>query len=323
MSIKEQVLARLLCAEDALSGEELARQFGVTRNAVWKAIVALREEGYEIEAVTNRGYQLRNADERFGEVAIRKYLNTQSFGQMIETHEEIDSTNTRAKQLAMQGAEHGTLVCARRQTGGRGRFGRHFHSPEDSGIYMSLILRPQLGAERAVMITSMAAVAVARAIERLSDVQAQIKWVNDVYINGRKACGILCEAGLDFESQQLEYAVVGIGVNVAKMEFPEELKSIATSIGNESDVKVSGMRLIAEICNEMEKMYPQLATGTFMQESRARSNVIGRQILVLRGEEQFAAEAVDIDDQGGLIIRTAEGLQTVQSGEISVRWNQP
>lgn len=323
MSMKEQVLARLLCAEDALSGEELARQFGVTRNAVWKAIVALREDGYEIEAVTNRGYQLRNADERFGEAAIRKYLNTQSFGQRIETHEEIDSTNTRAKQLAMQGAEHGTLVCARRQTSGRGRFGRHFHSPEDSGIYMSLILRPQLGAERAVMITSMAAVAVARAIERLSDVQAQIKWVNDVYINGRKTCGILCEAGLDFESQQLEYAVVGIGVNVAKMEFPEELKSIATSIGNESDVKVSGMRLIAEICNEMEQMYPQLATGAFMPESRARSNVIGRQILVLRGDEQFAAEAVDIDDQGGLVIRTAEGLQTVQSGEISVRWNQP
>lgn len=323
MSMKEQVLARLLCAEDALSGEELARQFGVTRNAVWKAIVALREDGYEIEAVTNRGYQLRNADERFGEAAIRKYLNTQSFGQRIEAHEEIDSTNTRAKQLAMQGAEHGTLVCARRQTSGRGRFGRHFHSPEDSGIYMSLILRPQLGAERAVMITSMVAVAVARAIERLSDVQAQIKWVNDVYINGRKTCGILCEAGLDFESQQLEYAVVGIGVNVAKMEFPEELKSIATSIGNESDVKVSGMRLIAEICNEMEQMYPQLATGAFMPESRARSNVIGRQILVLRGDEQFAAEAVDIDDQGGLVIRTAEGLQTVQSGEISVRWNQP
>lgn len=320
MSTKEAVLSALVKAQGAVSGEKLAQELGISRNSVWKAIAQLREEGFEIEAVTNRGYRLVAESDAVSEAGIRRWLTAKELGAVIEVHDVIDSTNTRAKALAAQGAGHGTLVCARSQTGGRGRFGRHFHSPDETGIYMSLILRPKMPAERAVMITSMTAVAVARAIERLADVKVEIKWVNDLYIKGKKVCGILCEAGMDFESGQLEYAVAGIGVNTARAEFPEEIRDIATSVGNVCGVDISKNRLIAEICGCMEELYGQLADGGFMEESRARSNVIGREIVVLRGSERIPARAIDIDDQGSLVVETAEGVQVVRSGEVSVRW---
>ena len=193
------------------------------------------------------------------------------------------------------------------------------HPALDSSVYITYVLRPKLLAERAVMITSMAAVAVARAIELVADVAVQIKWVNDLYIAGKKVCGILCEAGMDFESGMLDYAVLGIGVNVAAMRFPPELEPIATSIGNECGCEVSRSRLIAEISNQLEALYGQLDTCAFMAESRARSNVIGRDVLVLRGDERFEARAVDIDDQGRLVIQTPAGLRRVGSGEISLK----
>ena len=320
MSTKEAVLAALIEAQGEISGERLAQQLNISRNAVWKAVEQLREEGHRIEAVTNRGYRLAEDSDVVSEAGIRRWLKAEKLGANIEVHPVIDSTNTRAKTLAAQGAVHGTLVCARTQTGGRGRFGRKFHSPDAGGIYMSLLIRPGLPAEKAVMITSMTAVAVARAIERLADVKVEIKWVNDLYIAGKKVCGILCEAGMDFESGQLEYAVVGIGVNTARAEFPEELQNIATSVGNVCGHDISKNRLIAEICNCMEELYDQLNDGAFMAESRARSNVIGREIVVLRGEERIPARAIDIDDQGSLVVETAEGFQTVRSGEVSVRW---
>lgn len=318
MSTKERVLAALTKAENALSGEALAQELGVSRNAIWKAIEGLRADGYEIDAGTNRGYRLIKGADVITEAEIRRHL-TGGLGCAMELHAEIDSTNTRAKALAAQGAEHGTLVCASSQTGGRGRFGRKFHSPDGGGIYMSLILRPRIPAEQAVMITSMTAVAVARAIERLADVKVGIKWVNDLFIAGRKVCGILCEAGMDFESGQLEYAVVGIGVNTARAEFPEEIRDIATSIGNVCGHDISRSRLIAEICNCMDGLYPALGTNAFMEESRARSVVLGKRIAVLRGDSRFAATARDIDDQGGLVIETECGTEVVRSGEISIR----
>jgi len=258
-------------------------------------------------------------DDAVTEAGIRRWLTAKTLGSRIEVHHEIGSTNTRAKELAAQGAPHGTLVCARQQSGGRGRFGRRFHSPAGSGIYMSLILRPEMPAEQAVMLTSMTAVAVARAIEKLADVQVMIKWVNDLYISGRKVCGILCEAGMDFRSGRLEYAVVGIGVNTGKTEFPPEIADIATSIANVCGTEVSKNRLIAEICGELERLCDMPGNGDFMQESRMRSNVIGRKITVMRGDESFPAVALDIDDQGGLVVRTDEGVQTVRSGEVSIR----
>ena len=319
--IRDEVLRQLLDSSEAISGSTLARNLGVSRNAVWKAIESLRMEGYDIQAATNRGYTLAAGADVLNRVEIARWLKKGEIGTPLEIYDEIDSTNIRAKELAVQGAAHGTAVLARQQTGGRGRFGRKFFSPENSGVYISFVLRPSLPAERAVMITSMAAVAVARAMERVADVKASIKWVNDVYLGTKKACGILCEAGLDFESGQMQYVVAGIGVNVGRMDFPPELREIATSISNECGRDISRSRFCAELINEMNALYPQLESGAFMAESRARSNVIGRDIVVLRGEERYPATAVDIDDRGNLLVRREDGSEAVlQSGEISVRF---
>ena len=319
MSTKNDVLRTLMEAEGSISGERLARRLGVSRNSVWKAIEQLRQEGYTIEAATNRGYRLSAAPNRISQPEIERWLTSRTIGARMELHSLLDSTNTRAKALAATGAPHGYLVIAESQSGGKGRMGRSFFSPEHSGVYITYVLRPKMLAERAVMITSLAAVAVARAIEALADVDVKIKWVNDLYINGRKVCGILCEASIDFESGGLEYAVLGIGINVTKMAFPEELKDIATSIENECSAPVSRSRLIAEISNQLEALWDQLQTGEFMAESRARSNVIGRDVLVIRGDERFMARALDIDEAGRLVIRARDTVSRVGSGEISLK----
>ena len=319
MSLKNEVLAALMESGGTVSGAELARRLSVTRNAVWKAVEQLRGEGYAVEAVTNRGYRLAAEADIISEAGIRHGLAAREMGQSMEIHESIASTNTRAKELAAKGAPHGFLVAADTQSGGRGRFGRPFFSPERAGIYISFILRPRMPAEKAVMITSMAAVAVAQAIEALADADVKIKWVNDLYISDRKVCGILSEASMDFESGQLEYVVLGIGVNVGRIGFPEELRNIATSIFNETGAAVSRNRLIAEIANQLETLWDGLETASFMDEFRSRSNVIGRQVAVLRGSERFEAVAVDIDDQGRLVVRTDAGLEYLGSGEISLK----
>ena len=319
MSTKNEVLEALMVETEAISGERLARRLGITRNSVWKAIEQLRGEGYVIDAVTNRGYRLAEVPNRISEPEILRWTTARTLGRRLEVHQKLDSTNTRAKQLAAQGAPHGYLVCADSQDSGRGRFGRAFFSPEHSGIYITYILRPQMPAEQAVMLTSLAAVAVARAVEAVSGLEVGIKWVNDLYVNGRKLCGILCEASMDFESGMLEYAVLGIGINVARMDFPPELAEIATSIGNECQAQVSRSRLIAEISNQLEALYPQLETGAFMAENRARSIVIGRDVTVLRGDASIPAHVLDIDAQGRLVARTESGVIRVGAGEISLK----
>lgn len=319
MSTKNDVLSALLNEETSISGERLARKLGISRNSVWKAIEQLRADGYAIDAVTNRGYRLIDMPDRITEPEILKWTTSSIMGKRIEAHDRLDSTNIRAKQLAAQGAPHGFLVCADSQSGGRGRFGRSFFSPKHSGVYITYILRPAIPAEQAVMITSLAAVAVARAIEALCDVEVKIKWVNDLYIGGKKVCGILCEAGMDFESGMLDYVALGIGINVAKMTFPESLQDIATSIGNECGQNISRSRLIAEISNQLDAMYPQLETGAFMAESKARSIVIGRDVTVLRGGDTFSAHVLDIDEQGRLVLRTEAGISRLGAGEISLK----
>ena len=319
MSTRDDVLRMLMEEEKSISGERIARRLGICRNSVWKAIEQLRGDGYDIDAVTNRGYRLKSAPDRVAIPEIERWLNTSAIGAKMEMHPTLDSTNTRAKALAAGGAPHGYLVIAESQSGGKGRMGRAFFSPPHTGVYITYVLRPDMLAERAVMITSMAAVAVARAIEALADVDVKIKWVNDLYINGRKVCGILCEAGMDFESGALEYAVLGIGVNVAAISFPPEIAGIATSIENECGRPVSRSRLIAEISNQLEALYSQLETGEFMAESRARSNVIGHEVLVLRGNERYRATAVDIDERGSLVVRTPEGVRRLNSGEVSLK----
>lgn len=257
--------------------------------------------------------------EALSEESIRAYLTAKTFGSKLILLEETDSTNNDAKRMAAEGAIEGTTVLANRQTAGKGRLGRSFFSPEEKGIYMSIVLRPQVALESSTLITSMAAVAVARAIDKTSGVYAQIKWVNDVFLNGKKVCGILTEGTVDSESGQLVYAVLGIGVNVGCMEFPEELRAVATSVGNEAGRQIQREILIAEILNQLEELYGTLASGGFLEESRKRSLVIGKEIKVVGTEQSYPARAVAIDELGQLVVETEKGRQTLHSGEVSVR----
>lgn len=319
-SLKEEVLA-LLCenAGNPVSGSEMAARLGVTRNAVWKAIRQLTAEGCRIEAATNRGYTLADAGDLLCAPLVRKDLNTARLGRTLIIEETLGSSNELAKRLAAKGAVDGTVVIARQQTGGKGRRGRSFFSPPGSGLYMSLLLRPSLAAADAGLLTSLTAVAVAEAIESLSPITVGIKWVNDLFVGGKKLCGILTEASMDMESGTLEYMVVGIGVNVGRIDFPPELSEIATSIENENPQPVRRAALAAAILNRLEARLSSADTGAFLEESRRRSIVLGKTVTVIQGTASYPAKAIGIDEEGRLILQTADGVRHLGSGEISVR----
>ena len=239
--------------------------------------------------------------------------------------EETDSTNRYLKELAVNGAKEGTVVIANQQSAGRGRLGRSFFSPGEKGIYMSILLRPEITLERSVLITSMAAVAVARAIEQVCGLPAKIKWVNDIFLNNRKVCGILTEAGINYEKGALEYAVLGIGINVGSMEFPEELRNIATSVSNECGFEISRDVLIDAVLSELEQWYRTLWDGSFLEESKARSILLGKGILVIDETApggSYPAKAIDINELGNLIIEREGKLQILNSGEVSIRFKR-
>lgn len=255
--------------------------------------------------------------ERLTVQAITASLHTTRFGHPLQVVECTDSTNTLARRWAEEGAPEGASVAADRQTAGRGRRGRAFFSPE-GGVYLSLVLRPAAGTDPG-FITSCAAVAAARAIERLSPVSVQIKWVNDLLIEGRKVCGILTEGEWEPTTGGLRFAVLGIGINVAETVFPPELQSIATSLANEG-CRVERAALIAALLEEWELAYAAMNSGVFLEESRRRSAVLGKTVTVLRGEERFTAAAEYIDEQGRLVVRTTDGVRhMLHSGEVSLR----
>ena len=215
------------------SGEEIAEKLSVTRAAVWKAVKSLREEGYQIDAVQNKGYCLAVQTDILSSQGIRKYLGPVCKDLELEILAEVDSTNAWIRQKAAVGAEEGCTIIANEQTCGKGRWGRSFYSPAGTGIYMSILLRPQgWSPEKAVRLTTMAAVSACEAAEEISGEKAEIKWVNDIYMRGKKVSGILTEASFSLESGCVDYAVLGIGFNVYKPEggFPEELKHTAGAV---------------------------------------------------------------------------------------------
>ncbi len=246
---------------------------------------------------------------------IAERLNTRCFGHPLWVEQELPSTNTRLRQLAAEGADEGATLVAVQQTGGRGRRGRSFYSPQ-GGVYLSTLLRPAAQTDVG-LLTSCAAVAAARAIESVCSLSVGIKWVNDLYVNGRKVCGILAEAGFTPQGD-IDHVVLGFGINVVPMQLPPELDTIATSLGNEG-APPEREALIAALLYEWERAYATLPTGEFLAESRRRSVVIGRQVTVVRGEETYAATAVDITDRGHLLVRTAAGERELSSGEVSLR----
>lgn len=318
---KEQVLARLIAADKQfVSGEALAQEIGISRNSICKIIHRLRDEGCTIEAVSNRGYRLISLTDRLREAEIRNALHTRSLGQNLLLYPQLSSTNLIARALAEEGAPAGTVVAAEMQTAGRGRLGRSFDSPVGSGLYMSVILRPENWRGDVGMITSCAAVAVACAIERHYPVPVQIKWVNDLYVHGKKVCGILTEASTALESGEIRSVILGIGVNTARRTFPPELHAVATSLEEAAGgLSVSRGLLMADILNELEPALIRMDTGAFLEESRRRSALLGRVVQVTENGKVYSALALYIDKNGYLTVRTPDGqYRTLRSGEVSV-----
>jgi BirA family biotin operon repressor/biotin-[acetyl-CoA-carboxylase] ligase len=324
MNLKQEVLTKLESNRGvSISGAKLAKELYVSRNAVWKAIKSLQEDGYSITAVTNKGYCLSDNTDILSAQSISKYLNTNSDNLKIEVYKTISSTNSVLKKEAELGEPEGKVIIAEEQTSGRGRMGREFYSPPDTGIYMSILLRPTITAEESLFITTSAAVAVAKAIETVAGCKASIKWVNDIYCFDKKVCGILTEGAMDIENGKLKYAVLGIGVNVIqpKGDFPGDLKKIATAIFKDGDYTTDGKsRLAAEILNYFWKYYKSLENREFMEEYINRSFLIGEEINIISGNAFRKAVAIGIDKECRLIVREEdETITTISSGEVSIR----
>ena len=252
-STKTRILKKLLETDGYLSGQELCEQLGVSRTAVWKYMKQLKEEGYEIEAVQNKGYCLKDVPDVLGESEIKSRLHTRWAGQTLYYYDEIDSTNTQIKRLAEEDAPHGTLAVADYQSRGKGRRGRAWDSPHGSAIYMSILFRPEIRPDRASMLTLVIGLSVTQAIRSNLGLQAQIKWPNDVVLNGKKLVGILTE--MSAQMNYIEYLVTGIGINANLREFPEELEDKATSLQKEIGHKVNRSALIAECMEKIEENY--------------------------------------------------------------------
>lgn len=305
------------CDQDSVSGEELAQTFGVSRAAIWKTVQALRADGYDICATTNRGYRLVQERDCIDAEQIACRLG--GAHAPIYVYDSLESTNRTALELADDGAPHGTIVLARRQTQGRGRIGRSFHSP-DGGIYMSVVLRPQCRIAKATLITPAAAVAVTRALRELCGLQCGIKWVNDLYLRGKKVCGILTQAQTDFETGVARAVVVGIGINFSMPEggFPTDLADKAGALF-ESDAPITRNALIARIVWNLLDLTADPDHATFMDDYRAASVVIGKQIRYTYDNVPMRGVAIDIDDAGGLVVQEDNGVRTLTCGEISVQ----
>ena len=308
-------------ADDYVSGEELARRLSLSRTAVWKAIGQLRDEGYEIESQPKRGYRLRSVSDVLSAEGVRRHLRHKEL--QLQVYKTISSTNTVLKGLAAEGAGAGLALIAEEQTVGRGRMGRSFYSPPDSGLYLSLLLRPEMQAVDAVRLTACAAVAVAEAIEALSGRAAQIKWVNDIFVGGRKVCGILTEASVDCESGMMHYVIVGIGVNthVPDGNFPEELRGIAGAAFGSEPVPELRCRLAAEILDRLSDYAADPAAPAVFEGYRRRSLVLGKEISILSpGRDPQPAVAVDLDEDYSLLVRLPDGsTRRLNSGEVSVK----
>lgn len=324
MNKHEQLLRLLLDSEGSdISGEDISRQLDISRTAVWKHVNKLRKLGYEIDASPRLGYRLSRRPEWLQQGELATAIDTRRFGQELRVLMSTASTQQVAMELAESGMAEGLTVLAEEQTGGRGRFGRKWFSPPGKGIWMSIVLRPQQPLQYTSQLTLVTGVAVCRAIRQCTGVQAEIKWPNDLLVNGRKLCGILLESAV--EDQRLRYCIAGIGidVNLEAEDYPEELKGVATSLRLESGKVINRRELIAVILSELESLYDLYAEQGFTPIAalwEALSVSLGRRIRsVIRGET-VEGTAMGLDTSGALLLRLDDGqVVPVFSGEIELK----
>lgn len=322
MSVKDEVLKELENNKgDYISGGQLADNLGVSRNSVWKAIKALEKSGYEINAIPNKGYCLAEKNDILSSYSIKQHLKNPHLD--ISVFSSVTSTNTILKEMAEQGAKEGTVIIAEEQTAGRGRTGKQFYSPKGTGIYISILLRPDIPAEESLFLTTSAAVATARAIEDVSDKRALIKWVNDIYLEDKKTCGILTEGAFNVETGRLDYAIVGIGINVCIPDggFPDNIKDIATAIFDKQTDSINKRSiLIANLLDYFMEYYKDFKSKSYVKEYIERSMIIGKTITVIEGSKTSVAKAIDIDKNCRLKVQFEDGTtKWLSSGEVSTK----
>ena len=320
--MKNEILRALRETDGYVSGQELCRKMGVSRTAVWKNIRALQEDGYEIEAITNRGYRLAGVPDTVAEEEVASRLRTERMGRQIRYFSRIDSTNQYAKRIAEEGASDETLIIADEQTAGKGRSGRTWVTPPSEAIAFTLLLRPKLSPDRISMVTLVMGLAVVNAVNALYDVDAGIKWPNDVVIGGRKLCGILTE--MSAEVSRVNYIVIGVGINANQTSFPEEIRKIATSLKLELGHAVNRAELIARVMTEFERLYAgfeaQGDLGPVVQEYNELCLNTGNKVRVLDPNGEYNGTSRGINSLGELLVETEDGqMREVYAGEVSVR----
>lgn len=323
MTTKERLLSLFESNKGVyISGEDLASKLDLSRTAIWKAINSLRKDGYVIDAVQNKGYSLAIDTDILSTQGIEKYLQDCPEKLTIEVYEQVSSTNTMVRERAVVGAQEGLVIIASEQVAGRGRRGRSFYSPNNSGIYLSMLLRPRnMDLAQAASITTIAAVAAVEAIREIANQNAGIKWVNDIFINDRKVSGILTEAAMDLESTGLDYVVLGIGLNAYEPEggFPEEIRDIAGAIFDRATNDGKNALSAAFIKNFM-KYYKADNPKDYVDKYKEYSIVLGKNVNVINKDGSCRAKVLDIDSECHLIVEYENGQRDVlSSGEISIK----
>lgn len=322
MSVKQKTLEVLENHRgEYISGGELACMLQVSRNAVWKAIKSLEQEGYAIDAVKNRGYRLAECNDILSEQSIQKYLLDNNGTFRLQVEKCVDSTNEMVKLQALQGAKEGLVVIAEEQTCGKEKSGRVFYSPKGTGIYMSILLRPEVKVEQALSITTAAAVAVARSIEFVSSRKAEIRWVNDVYCDNKKVCGILTEASCNIETSKLDYVVLGIGIHVKmpKLGLPKEMSNGTDYVFKQTETDVRS-QLVAEVLKQFWAFYLNLDEKAFLEEYKERSCLIGKDILIEKKDGDKEGRAIAITEQCHLLVQLQDGgVEELSAGTVRLK----
>ena len=319
--MQKKILDILLNADDFISGQEISEKLGVSRQAVWKSINALKEKGYEIQSVTNRGYRLVSSPNYLNESSLKSLLHNKIIGKNLIVLDSVDSTNDYLKKLGNEGCENGTVVAAREQTKGKGRLGRTWQSKKDDGIAFSVLLRPNVAPSEVSAITPLAGLAVCKAIREYTKLDCVIKWPNDIIIGRKKLVGILTEMSAEFDA--VEYVITGIGINVDHTSFPEEIAFKATSLlletGRHIDKNEFLTCVLEHLENEFVKNNLEL-TPTALSEYTDLCATVGRSVTFQRGTRRISGMAVGVSEHGELKVMMSDGtISLVNSGEVTVQ----
>ena len=319
--MQKKILDILLNADDFISGQEISEKLGVSRQAVWKSINALKEKGYEIQSVTNRGYRLVSSPDYLNESSLKTLLHNKIIGKNLTVLDSVNSTNDYLKKLGNGGCENGTVVAAREQTRGKGRLGRTWQSKKDDGIAFSVLLRPNVAPSEVSAITPLAGLAVCKAIREYTRLDCVIKWPNDIIVGRKKLVGILTEMSAEFDA--IEYVITGIGINVDHTSFPEEIAFKATSLLLETGRHIDKNEFLACVLEHLENEFVKNnleLTPTALSEYTDLCATVGRSVTFQRGTRRISGMAVGVSEHGELKVMMSDGtICLVNSGEVTVQ----